>query len=1221
MSNKYDVILRCTNDNGVKFDLDLVDVPELPIDISAIELGDIGKVFGISSQTFTLPGNDNNNKFFNNVFDLGATPAVALNKSVPCQVLVDGEAVFTGKLYIQDIVSDQYNDVIYNVVVTNEVVDFKILTEDVGLSDLNWSPYSHSYTYASISQSWNDQLFSGSILYPLVNYGANPLDSTSPQFEFGGATYQMDNPRTPLKVSQFKPAVQVKTIVDEIFKSINYKYTSSFMDSTFFKNLYMLSSAGDDKDGLSFSTSNSGSYVWTSAAQTITSGFTTLPFGRLVFNNAVYNNGDNFDLTNDYYVADYTGEHIFNVNIPFTITSAFGPLQQTVQGRQCVIKFTKNGTLVNEIHTSKTPLTSATSGVVNTGNVALSLAAGDIIRIYFALQTPPANGLETFTTVTTAGQNGVWVKVTTPQNPIGGTVDVSKTFGDLNTLDFMKGLIQKFNLVIEPLENNPNILKIEPYNDWVEQGETVDWTDKFDRSVKYKIEHPITQLPARYRFSDDLDDDVLNQYTNTTIKKTYGEYVYNTDSDLAEGEEEIGGFFAATPVKQLPTKGGNGTTVVPWLVKQEPGKYVQPYNFKPRLLHKTPIKTIPNNEMAGTATGSFSVPTGSTFYYIDDPQNSGVRALNFYRTLLPTTDSPTDFTSSLDLHYANLGYYPFQQSSVNGQCQDGLFNRYWAYYINSLYDIDARLLTCNILLKPSDLKDIKLNNKYFIDGHLYRINRISAANLVQEKSTEVQFVKILARKQPFTGRRRVSTGLNPEDFEDIITDGFDTGGNVRYVKYDDGTPVTNPNILGQVSVLDGWKAYGSEVSWNTPNVSLVNPNVFVLGNSKYNETQNNVAIFGPGNVIPDSLSNSFLFGSNITINSTVSASNADTGSAIGLSATPFNNISVFANDANITDSTNVVLIQPSGTRNISGSQNNVLINPINDISETSPTGSVYTGNLRNQGTADFAQGLTATGSVDITGSLFLNGSAITPGGGGSTNTGSLLVTASYSYPNLTFTKGDASTFSVQIQSGSTNAATQFNKAFANDPTNEVFATIPQVVGRDRTFQIEYQLTSGSATAINGGLLQITGDGTSTVSVDVINRRVFGGAPTASFTAVYSGADVNVRATFVGQNYIISGSFVPYDSMYGQIGPTGPAGPSGSVNTASLATTGSNTFKGNQVVTGSITVTGSIQQNDGYLVLAKVSQSLDFPDDIQAAAGGVPLGGIYRSGNFIFIRMT
>jgi hypothetical protein len=1087
MAVQYNVILRAINDNGTKYDLEVVDIPSFLLDISAIEIGDIGKVFGISSQTFTLPGNDNNNQFFNNVFDLGSTPAVALNKSVPCQVLVDGQAVFTGKLYIQDVISDDWHNVIYNCVVTNETVDFRVLTENQALSDLNWSKYNHSYNYAAISQSWNDQLFSGSVFYPLMNYGANPLDPSSPGFEFGGAKYQMDNPTTPLKVSQFKPTIQAKTIVDEIFDKINYKYTSSFINSDFFKNLYFVNTP-DDKDGLSFVSPSSGSWVYATTTQSIASGYTTLPQAQLRFSTAVYNAGNNFDLATDGYTADYTGTHIFNVNVPFNITSNFGPLTQTRAGRQFVLHFINTNQLAaptaSIYHTSKTPLTNSTSGVINTGNIAINLTAGERVFLYFALQTPPSNGIEQFTTIATAGQNGVYVAVKTPQNPIGGTVNIGKAFGDIKTLEFMKGLIEKFNLIIEPVAGEKNVLRIEPYNDWINQGTTVDWTSKLDRSVKYKVQHPITSLPKTYKFSDGLDEDLLSKGHFDTYGKVYGEYTYTTDSDLANGEKEIGGFFHSTPVKGLPTKGTNGTVVVPWLVKQEPGKYAEAFAFKPRLLYKQPIKNIPNNEMYGKATGSFSAPTGSTFYYIDDPDASGVRALSYYRTLLATTDSPTIFTSSLDLHYANLGYYPYQQSAVNGQCQDGVYNRYWAQYINSLYDIDARLLTCNIVLNPADIGNIKLNDKIFIDGHLYRINKIKGANLIQQQSTEVELIKLLPRTQPFTGRRRISTGLGPNDYEDVIIGDFGDNGNVNYVKYNTGDPVTDAIVLDSVSALDGFEAFGSEVVWNDQKPTNFNPNIFILGNSKYNETQNNVIVVGAGNELPDNLSESYIFGTNNTIRTAISFSAGDTGSVIGATESPYQNIMVMANDAVLTDSQRVVLIQPSGSRIISGSQNNVLVNPINDVYESDPTGSVYTGNLINQGTADFKQGATMTGSVDITGSLTVNG--------------------------------------VAISGSTTPSTTLFNFAFGTDPTNVVFTTIDN--NNTRTaYQMNYQLTSGSI-SINAGQLQITADGTSVAVVDTILQRNISGAPTASFNAVYTGGDIDVRATFVGANYDISGSY-------------------------------------------------------------------------------------------------
>jgi hypothetical protein len=43
--------------------------------------------------------------------------------------------------------------------------------------------------------------------------------------------------------------------------------------------------------------------------------------------------------------------------------------------------------------------------------------------------------------------------------------------------------------------------------------------------------------------------------------------------------------------------------------------------------------------------------------------------------------------------------------------------------------------------------------------------------------------------------------------------------------------------------------------------------------------------------------------------------------------------------------------------------------------------------------------------------------------------------------------------------------------------------------------------------------------------------------------------------------------------------------------------------------------------NSFVVLTQVSQSLNFVDDAAAQAGGVPLGGLYRNGNFILIRLS
>lgn len=52
-----------------------------------------------------------------------------------------------------------------------------------------------------------------------------------------------------------------------------------------------------------------------------------------------------------------------------------------------------------------------------------------------------------------------------------------------------------------------------------------------------------------------------------------------------------------------------------------------------------------------------------------------------------------------------------------------------------------------------------------------------------------------------------------------------------------------------------------------------------------------------------------------------------------------------------------------------------------------------------------------------------------------------------------------------------------------------------------------------------------------------------------------------------------------------------------------------------------TTEDSITVEPPHLILTDVSKSLEFTDDTSAAAGGVPLGGLYRNGNVIQIRIV
>ena len=117
------VILRCTNDEGVVADLQVQEDVDLRLDISAIENATIGDVYGISSQEFSIVGSGEANTFFGNLFNLAASPSVALQNSIDCQLLLNGAEVFTGKLYIKNIITDSDGYETKTTEIYNQIMD------------------------------------------------------------------------------------------------------------------------------------------------------------------------------------------------------------------------------------------------------------------------------------------------------------------------------------------------------------------------------------------------------------------------------------------------------------------------------------------------------------------------------------------------------------------------------------------------------------------------------------------------------------------------------------------------------------------------------------------------------------------------------------------------------------------------------------------------------------------------------------------------------------------------------------------------------------------------------------------------------------------------------------------------------------------------------------------------------------------------------------------
>jgi len=781
------LVLRCTY-GGEKYDLDTFEDIAFRLDVSAIQNNEIGSNFGIASQNVTLPGSKNNNKFFVAAYNVNSPNARGFKQSIPCQVLQNGAEVFNGNLILNDVITDTYNDTIYNITLVNETVDFASLISEQYLTELDFSDLNHLYTPGNVTASFETSSFlNGDVFYPLVEYG---VDGTLPNMysiAMGGQTGKVDNINTPMLIQQFKPAIRAKAVIDRIFDSVNYQYSSSFFDSEEFSSMYLLTT-NSDKNGIVLESPTDSGFRATGTTPLTLTGIPS-SFGVLSFGTEIYDPGNSYNTSTSEFTVVNTGQYAFQASIPYT----HGPTGQG--GLSIFYLYLKvNGTVVAQQFYN---ITFANNGTIGFSTAGLNLTAGDVVTLeyYYEGNTNALATVDLYLPTSRTFQT-----LYAPVAVVGANVDMAQQFDPtIKSLDFLKGIIQKFNLVLEPKKNERNTLIVEPFDTWADAGVVKDWSDKYDRAEKISVKHPIANQPLRMKFEDSFDSDVLTDYAKNNFNDTrpYGSYTYVANSDVPNGERKIGGFFSPIPTKGIP---GAPNMIIPLLYRSEVPQ-AKAYKFKPRLGYR-----LDNQGAIGASSGQF---------YLDDPTANTI-PISQYSTLSSIQSYPVNGGNSI--HFDGK-WYPFHQAQADGFTPFGTFNQYWSRYINELYDDDSRLLTLNMNFKPTDLIDIQLNDKIFIDNAYYRINKISGFNISNDDTVQVELLKAPIRKTKYNRRRiwTVDDMLGDGEATDVYNgpDDFEPRGTVVVRNVEDDSVITDEKVLKKFAAIQGYKFISGSVYWNS----------------------------------------------------------------------------------------------------------------------------------------------------------------------------------------------------------------------------------------------------------------------------------------------------------------------------------------------------------------------------------------------------------------------
>ena len=633
------------------------------------------------SKTIVLPGNDNNNKLFGNIFEFGvsndynsAQPNVGYNfnatKSVPCIILVDKIQIFKGVLRMLEIIIDG-KSIEYEVVVFGELGGFINALGNNKLEDIDFGIADTAWTYTNIANSW-DNISGTGVYFPLIDYGNESTNKVDFSFD------------------AFRPALYVKQYLTKILDGSGYTYDFPLLSTALMNRLVI----PNNQKGITKSTTDA--LVATAKTKNYTSAAGNVEFD--------VSNAGNFTVTGSGSDFTYNSGTAFAGSI---ILNVSGTINAISPSSDFTIQLRKNGTPISIVtytlpgngYNFNAILNVASISLVNTDTLDVDLIGNfsdlDIEQGYFnIISSNPTD------TSVNYGENIV-INDTIPKG--------------IFQKDFFASIVKMFNLYVYEDKLVEKKLIIKPFIDFYD-GTKIDWTDKVDRSSVMRIK-PMSEFTARYYdYKYKPDNDFYAENYRKKYNEGYGDYIFDSENEFVKEVDATELIFAGTVLTQYTGTDKIYSTIY---------KLSNSNSAEDRM--DSVIRILQAKKVTGRATWALTNGLGGstlasyTAYgyagHVNDPLN-------------PTDD--INWGSPKELYFTTTSY-----TTAN------LFNGYWSEYIAEITDKDSKLLTCSLKLNEVDIYNLDFSKLIYIDGSLWRLNKVLDYNPMDFNTTKVELLKVI----------------------------------------------------------------------------------------------------------------------------------------------------------------------------------------------------------------------------------------------------------------------------------------------------------------------------------------------------------------------------------------------------------------------------------------------------------------------------------------------
>jgi hypothetical protein len=490
--------------------------------------------------------------------------------------------------------------------------------------------------------------------------------------------------KVDFQYTTFRPAIYIKEYIDKMFENIDYTYECDFFSTDYFKRLVI----PHNQKQLTKTTSDLNNALLTAPQEVLNISFvrfTTVTGSGLVPSSA------NSKFT-------YTGATSFNLKFDYNFTGT---------SQEGTFSILKNGiTVYSEFFTDDFFIG---------GTFEILMIQNDYIQFRFANDADNKN------------DNPVTVNDGDVSFNAISLIPVALSIGDNLLMNdcIPKGIFQRdlflsickmFNLYVYDDRYQENNIIIKPYIDFydVSSSNANDWSNKIDRSKPLSIK-PMSEMNARYyNFKFKEDSDFYNDNYKKKYSESYGDRIFDTSFDFSKNTETVDVIFAPSVLFRAI-----GTDkIYPAIYKKSNANSAE--DSMDSIIRIMQVKKIASVASWSIKNISSTIVTLTSYGYaghLDDPYNP---------------DNDINFGAPKEIFYTS--------DNFTGR---NVFNVFHLTYMAEITDKNSKLLTCSALLNTIDIFNLDFSKYIFIDGVLFRLNKVEGYNPMEYNTTKISLLKVI----------------------------------------------------------------------------------------------------------------------------------------------------------------------------------------------------------------------------------------------------------------------------------------------------------------------------------------------------------------------------------------------------------------------------------------------------------------------------------------------